>query len=156
MTSRTSRLAGMRPKSANPMAPEGLPIIRPLLCTTRDYIEHYLKDKRHLTWVTDSTNADLTISRNAVREQLKQYSKSEIEHMAQTAEIMQGYADILDGKETREAGLVRLYEELRKYNFAEINKIYDALQKGEGGKVFTSKTHKATIKKGKLCVTTVS
>ena len=149
-------LAGMRPKSANPMAPEGLPIIRPLLCTTRDYIEHYLKDKRHLTWVTDSTNADLTISRNAVREQLKQYSKSEIEHMAQTAEIMQGYADILDGKETREAGLVRLYEELRKYNFAEINKIYDALQKGEGGKVFTSKTHKATIKKGKLCVTTVS
>ena len=149
-------LAGMRPKSANPMAPEGLPIIRPLLCTTRDYIEHYLKDKRHLTWVTDSTNADLTISRNAVREQLKQYSKSEIEHMAQTAEIMQGYADILDSKETREAGLVRLYEELRKYNFAEINKIYDALQKGEGGKVFTSKTHKATIKKGKLCVTTVS
>ena len=149
-------LAGMRPKSANPMAPEGLPIIRPLLCTTRGYIEHYLKDKRHLTWVTDSTNADLTISRNAVREQLKQYSKSEIEHMAQTAEIMQGYADILDSKETREAGLVRLYEELRKYNFAEIDKIYDALQKGEGGKVFTSKTHKATIKKGKLCVTTVS
>ena len=149
-------LAGMRAKSANPMAPEGLPIIRPLLCTTRDYIEHYLKDKRHLTWVTDSTNADLTISRNAVREQLKQYSKSEIEHMAQTAEIMQGYADILDSRETREAGLVRLYEELRKYNFAEIDKIYDALQKGEGGKVFTSKTHQATIKKGKLCVTTVS
>ena len=149
-------LAGMRPKSTNPMAPEGLPIIRPLLCTTRDYIEHYLKDKRHLTWVTDSTNADLTISRNAVREQLKQYSKSEIEHMAQTAEIMQGYADILDGKDTREAGLVKLYEELRKYNFAEIDKIYDALQKGEGGKVFTSKTHKATIKKGKLCITTVS
>ena len=39
--------------------------------------------------------------------------------------------------------------------FAEIDKIYDALQKGEGGKVFTSKTHKATIKKGKLCVTSV-
>ena len=38
----------------------------------------------------------------------------------------------------------------------EIEKIYDALEKGEGGKVFTSKTHQAKIKKGKLCVTTVS
>ena len=148
-------LAGMRPKSANPMVPEGVPVVRPLLCTTRDYIEHYLRDKRQLSWVTDSTNKDLTISRNAVREQLRSYSKSEIEHMAQTAEFMQGYADILDGKDTREAGLARLYEELREYDFAEIDKIYDALQRGEGGKVFTSKTHQATIKKGKLCVTTV-
>ena len=148
-------LAGMRPKSANPMAPDGVPIIRPLLCTTRDYIEHYLRDKRHLSWVTDSTNSDTSITRNAIREQLKSYSKAEIEHMAQTAEYMQGYVDVLDGKNTREAGIVRLYEELREYNFAEIDKIYDALQKGEGGKTFTSKTHKATLKKGKLCVTLV-
>ena len=149
-------LAGMRPISANPMVPEGVPVVRPLLCTTRDYIEHYLRDKRGLQWVKDSTNSDVTISRNAVREQLKQYSKAEIEHMAQTAEHMQGYVDLLDGKETREAGIARLYEELREYNFAEIDKIYDALQRGEGGKVFTSKTHQAAIKKGKLCVTTVS
>ena len=149
-------LAGMRPISANPMVPEGVPVVRPLLCTTRDYIEHYLRDKRGLKWVTDSTNSDVTISRNAVREQLKHYSKAEIEHMAQTAEHMQGYVDLLDGKETREAGIARLFEELREYNFAEIDKIYDALQRGEGGKVFTSKTHQATIKKGKLCVTTVS
>ena len=149
-------LCGMRPKSANPMAPNGLPIVRPLLCTTRDYIEHYLRDKRHLNWVTDSTNNDLTISRNAVRAQLSSYSKSEIEHMAQTAEFLQGYVDMLDGKNTREAGIVRLYEDIREYNFAEIDKIYDALQKGEGGKVFTSKTHQATIKKGKLCVISVS
>jgi tRNA(Ile)-lysidine synthase len=148
-------LAGMRPISVNPMAPNGLPVVRPLLCTTRDYIEHYLRDKRHLNWVTDSTNSDLTISRNAIREQLKRYSKAEIEHMAQTAEYMQGYVDIIEGKETREAGLTRLYEELRNYNFAEIDKIYDALQRGEGGKIFTSKTHQATIKHGKLCVTSV-
>lgn len=148
-------LCGMRPKSANPMFPEGVPVVRPLLCTTRDYIEHYLRDKRHLDWVTDSTNSDLTISRNAVREQLKSYSKAEIEHMAQTAEIMQGYADMLDGRLSREEGIARLYESIREYGFAEIDKIYDALQRGEGGKTFTSKTHKATIKKGKLCVTTV-
>ena len=148
-------LAGMRPKSANPLAPEGVPVIRPLLCTTHDYIEHYLRDIRGIEWVTDSTNSDLTITRNAIREQLRSYSKAEIEHMAQTAEYMQGYVDILEGKNTREAGIVRLYEQLREYNFAEIEKIYDALQRGEGGKVFTSKTHQATIKKGQLCVTSV-
>ena len=149
-------LAGMRPISVNPMKPEGVPVVRPLLCTTRDYIEHYLRDKRSLQWVNDSTNSDLTISRNAVREQLKNYSKAEIEHMAQTAEYIQGYIDLLEGQKTREAGIAQLYEDLREYGFAEIDKIYDALQKGEGGKVFTSKTHRATIKKGKLCVTTVS
>ena len=149
-------LAGMRPISANPMSQEGVPVVRPLLCTTRDYIEHYLRDKRQLNWITDSTNKDLTISRNAVREQLKSYSKSEIEHMAQTAEIVQGYIDMLEGRKTREAGIAQLYEDIREYRFAEIDKIYDALQKGEGGKIFTSKTHRATIKKGKLCVTTVS
>ena len=75
--------------------------------------------------------------------------------MAQTAEYMQGYIDQLEGKITREAGIARLYEELRNYNFAEIDKIYDALQRGEGGKTFISKTHKATIKHGKLCITMV-
>ena len=149
-------LAGMRPISANPMVEESVPIVRPLLCTTRDYIEHYLRDKRHLTWVTDSTNSDISITRNAIREQLKAYCKADIEHMAKTAEFMQGYVDMLEGRETREAGIVRLYEDIREYGFAEVDKIYDALQKGEGGKVFTSKTHQATIKKGKLCVTTVS
>ena len=148
-------LTGMRPVSKNPMAPESVPVVRPLLCTTRDYIEHYLRDKRKLKWVTDSTNTDLSIARNAIREQLGHYCKAEIEHMAQTAEYMQGYADLLDGRDTREAGIAKLYEELRSYGFAEIDKIYDALQRGEGGKVFTSKTHRATIKHGKLCVTTV-
>lgn len=148
-------LAGMRPRSTNPMVPNGVPVVRPLLCTTRDYIEHYLRDKRQLKWVTDSTNSDTSITRNAIREQLKSYTKAEIEHMAQTAEYMQGYADILEGKNTREAGIVKLYEDIRVYGFAEINKIYDALQRGEGGKTFTSKTHRATIKKGKLCVTSV-
>ena len=148
-------LAGMRPKSTNAYGQNDIPVVRPLLCTTHDYIEHYLRDIRHMEWVTDSTNNDLSISRNAIREQLKSYSKAEIEHMAQTAEYMQGYVDLLENKNTREAGIVSLYEELRDCDFAEIDKIYDALQRGEGGKTFTSKTHKAVIKKGKLCVTSV-
>ena len=148
-------LCGMRPKSTNPIIPESAPIIRPLLCTTRDYIEHYLRDKRALSWVNDSTNSDTSITRNAIREQLKSYSKAEIEHIAQTAEYMQGYVDMIEGKETREAGIIKLYESIREYGFAEIDKMYDALQRGVGGKIFTSPTHKATIRHRKLCVTTV-
>lgn len=146
-------LTGMRPKSANAYAPNGVPIVRPLLCTTRDYIEHYLRDKRHMEWVNDSTNTDTSITRNAIREQLRAYSKSDIEHMAETADRLQGYVDMIEGKNTREAGMTKLYEELRSYDFAEIDKIYDALQRGEGGKTFRSKTHTATIKHGKLEIT---
>lgn len=144
-------LCGMRAKSANPYGGT-VPVIRPLLCTTRDYIEHYLRDIRHLAWVDDSTNSDVRIKRNAVREQIKNYSKAEIEHIAATAEHMQGYVDWLEGRDTREAGQAKLYEELKDYGFAEINKIYDALQRGVGGKEFRSATHKAVIRKGKVVV----
>ncbi len=149
-------LIGMRPVSPNPIVPDStIPIVRPLLCTTRDYIEYYLRSKRHMEWVNDSTNTDTTITRNAIRKQLQSYTKAEIEHMAQTAEYLQGYLDIIEGRDTREAGITRLYEELRQYGFQEIEKIYNALQRGEGGKTFFSKTHKATIKHRKLCVTLV-
>ena len=150
-------LCGMRAKShlgARSQEPgvKTIPIIRPLLCTTRDYIEHYLKDIRHLPWVDDSTNTDTSIKRNAIREQLKHYTKAEIEHIAATAEHMQGYVDWLEGRESQEAGRAKLYEELKDYGFAEIDKIYDALQKGVGGKIFRSATHQAEIRKGKIVV----
>ena len=145
-------LCGMRAISANPEGGD-MPIIRPLLCTTRDYIEHYLKDIRQLQWVNDSTNTDTTILRNAVRQQLATYSKAEIEHLAATAEHMQGYVDWLEGLDTVAAGRAKLHEELRAYGFAEINKMYDALQRGIGGKTFRSATHQAVIKKGKLEIT---
>jgi tRNA(Ile)-lysidine synthase len=145
-------LCGMRPKSPNP---EGgtIPIIRPLLCTTRDYIEHYLKDIRHINWVNDSTNQDTIIPRNAIRQQLQSYTKAEIEHIAATAEHMQGYVDWLEGRDTTAAQRAQLYEQLKDYGFPEIDKIHQALQKGIGGKTFQSSTHQATIKKGKLVIT---
>jgi hypothetical protein len=65
---------------------------------------------------------------------------------------MQGYVDWLDGLDTVAAGRAKLYEELKEYGFAEIDKIYNALQAGVGGKVFRSTTHQATIKKGKLVI----
>ena len=144
-------LCGMRAKSSNPEGGD-IPVIRPLLCTTRDYIEHYLRNIRHLPWVEDSTNKDTAITRNAVRQQLSTYSKAEIEHIANTAEHMQGYVDWLEGKETASAGRAKLHEELKEYGFVEIDKIYHALQQGVGGKTFCSTTHQAVIKKGKLII----
>ena len=144
-------LCGMRPKSENPMG-GSVPVIRPLLCTTRDYIEHYLRDIRHIAWVNDSTNTDTTITRNAVRAQLANYTKAEIEHIATTAEHLQGYVDWLEQQDTPAAGKVKLYEQLREYHFPEVEKIYDALQKGKGGKTFYAPKHKAVIRRGKVCV----
>lgn len=144
-------LCGMRAKSDNPAGGE-VPLIRPLLCTTRDYIEHYLKDIRKIAWVNDSTNSDITIQRNAVRQQLATYSKAEIEHIAATAEHLQGYVDWLEKRNTPAAGKAKLFEELREYHFPEVEKIYQAWLKGEGGKVFYSPTHKAVIKNRKITV----
>jgi tRNA(Ile)-lysidine synthase len=147
-------LCGMRAKSPNP-AGGAIPIIRPLLCTTRDYIEHYLRNIRKISWTEDSTNQDTTIARNAIREQLRSYSKAEIEHIAATAQHLQGYVDMIEGKDSAAAGQAKLFEELKEYGFAETDKIYHALQAGVGGKVFRSSTHQATIKKGKLVIETL-
>lgn len=144
-------LGGMRAKSVNPIVVESdIPIVRPLLCTTRDYIRHYLKDIRHQEWIEDSTNQDTTILRNAIRQELAPYSKAEIEHIAETAYRMQGYTDILDGKETRAAGICRLYEELKNCGAVEVDKIYDALQQDAGGKRWETSTHVITLRKHKL------
>ena len=78
-------LRGMQPKSNNAYH-EGAPVIRPLLCTTHDYICHYLRDIRHIDWVEDSTNSDTNYKRNAVREELKGWTKAEIEHLVTLSE----------------------------------------------------------------------
>lgn len=78
-------LCGMRPMAPNPIAGT-IPVIRPLLCTTHEYICHYLRDIRHIDWVEDSTNADTRYKRNAVRQELSSWSKAEIEHICQLAE----------------------------------------------------------------------
>lgn len=152
---RGAGLRGMCGMRAKHEVVDGVPVIRPLLCTTRDYIEHYLRDIRSMNWVDDSTNVDVTIPRNAIRMLLKDFSKAEIEHMASTAEYMQGYLDWIEGKDSVAAQRVQLYEQLREYGFAEIDKIYNALKKGVGGKTFRSATHETTIKHKKLIIRTI-
>ncbi len=149
---RGAGLRGMCGMRAKHEVVDGVPVIRPLLCTTRDYIEHYLRDIRGLDWVDDSTNSDVSIPRNAIRALLKSFTKSEIEHMASTAVYMQGYLDWVEGKDTLGAQRAQLYEQLREYGFAEIDKIHHALQEGVGGKTFRSATHEATIKHRQLVI----
>ncbi|MBO4361698.1 MAG: tRNA lysidine(34) synthetase TilS [Paludibacteraceae bacterium] len=140
-------LGGMRPKSANPVTGNEPPIIRPLLCTTHEYIVHYLRDIRHLSWVEDSTNTDTTIRRNSVRAWLNDRPKGEIENICATAAYMQGYADQQDNQPTRARELVELYEQLKAYQPKDIEAIYDAMQRGESGKRFELNGATAIIKK---------
>lgn len=106
-------LQGMRPISVMETAGGQVRIIRPLLCTTHDYICHYLKDIRKIDWVEDSTNKDTKIKRNGIRAELSNYTKAEIEHIAQTARIIQGYVDILEEKNSPQALETIEYETLR-------------------------------------------
>ena len=143
-------LAGMRAKSLNPVTGIEPMIIRPLLCTTHDYIIHYLRDIRHLTWVEDSTNADTSIRRNGIRAWLSTRSRGEIENICATADHMQGYADMQDGQFTRARALVELYEQLKNYQPKDIEAIYEAMQRGESGKRFALNGATAVVKKHEL------
>lgn len=143
-------LAGMRAKSVNPVTGSEPMIIRPMLCTTHDYIIHYLRDIRHLTWVEDSTNADTSIRRNGIRAWLSTRSKGEIENICATADHMQGYADRQDGLQTRARALVELYEQLKSYQPKDIEAIYEAMQRGESGKRFALNGATAVVKKHEL------
>ena len=136
-------LAGMRAKSVNPVTGNMPMVIRPLLCTTHDYIVHYLRDIRHIDWVEDSTNSDTTIRRNGIRAWLSERKKGEIENICATATYMQGYAAEQDGIDSRARELVELYEQLKDYHPKDIEAIYEAMQRGESGKCF--KLNGATI-----------
>ena len=140
-------LGGMRSKSINPVTGGEPMIIRPLLCTTHDYIVHYLRDIRKLTWVEDSTNSDTSIRRNAIRAWLNGRSKGEIENICATAAYMQGYADEQDGVHSRARELVELYEQLKDYQPKDVEAIYEAMQRGESGKRFELNGATVVIKK---------
>lgn len=143
-------LGGMRAKSANPVTGGEPMVIRPLLCTTHDYIVHYLRDIRHLSWVEDSTNGDTSIRRNAIRQWLSTCSKGEIENICATAAYMQGYADMHDGRDTRAKALVELYEQIKDYLPKDVEAIYEALQRGESGKCFLTPKGTLVVKKHSL------
>lgn len=144
-------LGGMRPKNGF--------VVRPLLCVTRREIEQFCQNEQ-LTYIVDSTNADTTIQRNAIREWLNQSEESDIRHMAETAQRMQAYRTLLDAlfmgtpipQETDET---LLYELLAPYGFngSQVTDILNALP--SSGKRFETEHFVATIDHGKLTVSSV-
>lgn len=144
-------LAGMFPRNAY--------IVRPLLCVQRTDILAYIQ-LQHLSFVTDSTNADTGFQRNAIRKQLENYSSSDILHFANLCEHIQGYIPLIEdtiaqissqllstqGDETKIhiPTLLRypyaqtiLFELLYPYGFTNIQPIFTALTK-KAGKRFNS------------------
>ena len=139
-------LAGMRPRS-------GI-IARPLLCVTRAQILRYCQFQGY-TFVTDSTNADTTIRRNAIRALLGSFSETDFDHIAHTAELLQQYDDLLEAllygrriEEATEPAL--LYELLSPYGFnaTQIRNIHIALP--SSGRRFEAKDFTAVIDHGEL------
>lgn len=140
-------LCGMRAKNGR--------VVRPLLELTRQEIADYA-DKQHLAFVEDSTNADTSYRRNAIRQQISKYSQSDIRHIAHTARLMQDYVRLTDAYiATLQERLMQgdsinipallatpapqlvLYELLKDYGFQQHEAIFATLS-GQAGKQFES------------------
>ena len=141
-------LEGMKPRNGR--------IVRPLLCLTRAQIETWCADNG-FAFVTDSTNTDTTIRRNAIRALLASSSEAEIDHMAHTAELLQRYDALLEAllKGTPipdESRGVLLYELLEPYGFnaTQVDNILSALP--SSGKRFETSDFVATVDHGELRV----
>ena len=142
-------LAGMKPRNGF--------VIRPLLCVTRAQIVAYCEQQGY-SFVTDSTNTDTAIRRNAVRSLLASFSRTEIDHMAHTAELLWQYDSLLEAllhgnavDAATEPTL--LYELLRPYGFnaTQVGNILSALP--SSGRRFEAEDFTAVIDHGELRVT---
>ncbi|MBR5128076.1 MAG: tRNA lysidine(34) synthetase TilS [Roseburia sp.] len=113
-------MSGMRPKRE---LTQGVLVIRPLLNVTRDEIEVYLQ-KEGQVYCVDSTNTDVTYSRNKIRRHilpmLKEVNTQAVAHINQSALLLQELGDYIQGQVTdaaarvlkeQEAGLLIVGEE---------------------------------------------
>ncbi len=158
-------LEGMHPRNGQ--------VVRPLLCTTREAIEDYCRLHR-LAYVTDSTNADTTYQRNAIRAHLQDYTTAQIEHIADTCAIMQDYENIVNAYIAHvrndicsiepdkcsihiptllqlPAPQTILYELVRSYGFTQTEQIFHALTT-QAGKRFYSSDYQAVVDREKLLI----
>ena len=133
-------------------------VVRPLLCVTREDIDSYLTI-RHLAHVEDSTNTDTAYQRNAIRRQIRDYSRAQIEHIANTGVYMQQYELLVNDymaslrhRLTKQNGqelhidiegllqtpspVVVLYELLRPYGFRQTDEILRSLTANSGKRFY--------------------
>lgn len=91
-------LSGMRPKRA---LAEGVEVVRPLLNVTRSQIEEYLQ-KKEQSFCVDSTNTDVTYSRNKIRREvlpmLSGINAQAVAHINQSAMLLRELGEYLQAQ----------------------------------------------------------
>ena len=171
-------LSGIKPKIQQRLrvgAKAGIPIpltvIRPLLCVTRDEIEHFLKEIGQ-DYVTDSTNLVPDVLRNKIRLQvlplLDEIAPSASRNIVETAENVAFAEEFLDqavsGKmeELKDEGSIPvskikseylLFRILSDYGFTsvQIKQIYAHLDAPTGTE-FRSESHILVFDRGRLLI----
>ena len=93
-------LGGIRPVRRE----RGLTVIRPLIDCDREQIEAYLT-KNRVSWRVDSTNADLSLTRNAIRQKvlplLEELNPGAVRHIAAAASDLREAEDWLRAETDR-------------------------------------------------------
>ena len=171
-------LSGIKPKIQQRLrvgAKEGIPIpltvIRPLLCVTRDEIEHFMKEIGQ-DYVTDSTNLVPDVLRNKIRLQvlplLDEIAPSASRNIVETAENVAFAEEFLDQavsgmmEELKEEGSIPvskikseylLFRILSDYGFTsvQIKQIYAHLDAPTGTE-FRSESHILVFDRGRLLI----
>lgn len=124
---RGSRLRGLRG-----MEPVRGAYIRPFLCVTREEIVHWLTEKK-IPWVEDSTNQELSYTRNQIRHQvlrpMEQIRPGSIQRMAKTAESLKKLEDFLK-EELRKQWEICVQEETEGFRIVkeQLKKMHPVLQ----------------------------
>lgn len=171
-------LSGIKPKIQQRLrvgAKAGIPIpltvIRPLLCVTRDEIEHFLKEIGQ-DYVTDSTNLVPDVLRNKIRLQvlplLDEIAPSASRNIVETAENVAFAEEFLEQavsgmmEELKEEGSIPvskikseylLFRILSDYGFTsvQIKQIYAHLDAPTGTE-FRSESHVLVFDRGRLLI----
>ena len=167
-------LTGFRPKSGN--------LIRPMLFTCRQEIEHWAKF-HDIAYRTDHTNNELIFQRNFIRHQvipsLEQLNPAFRRNLAETMSNLRETEDFYFDEVNRQIrkiavqdtdeteiylpGLLRLtfprqvlFEWMSRFGFnpATVESVFQGLNK-EPGRLFFSKTHRLVIDRSKLIVTSI-
>ncbi len=124
---RLLRGAGRRGLSGIPSVRDGL-FVRPLLGTSRKQIEEYLT-QRGLSFRCDSSNADLSYTRNRIRHQLlpllrKNYNPDIVTTLARTAEILRDEDEFLE-EQTSQVHALSVKQKTNRKIILDINRLSD-------------------------------
>ena len=170
-------LCGIRPVQTLRYDDYTLRVIRPLLCLRREEIEEELTGRRHIIYVTDSTNLTTEATRNKIRLEvmplLESINPAAIDNIVRTSQRLGDAAEIVDERFADTLGQYvgegqtlpltistdeiehenLLFRLLEPYGFtpAQIEEIYRNLD-GRQGAVFHSADHVLVFDRGQIVI----